>query len=113
MNRKDIEFDAEELAGSVEAFAAHVEGKKKLTLRSNQMSMEQMKPALEPKTPGTATVEKHRPLLDKPASHSAAGCAREPRHYHATRNPLRLNALLKILLRLLAPLEQRRGPAWG
>ena len=42
MNRKDIEFDAEELAGSVEAFAAHVEGKKKLTLRSNQMSMEQV-----------------------------------------------------------------------
>jgi hypothetical protein len=67
MNRKDIEFDAEELAGSVEAFAAHVEAKKKLTLRSNQMSMEQVKPALEPKTPGTATVEMHRPLLDKPA----------------------------------------------
>ena len=65
MSRKEIEFDAEELAGSVEAFAAHVEGKKQLTVRSNQISMEQVKPALEPETPGTATVEKHRPLLDK------------------------------------------------
>jgi putative transcriptional regulator len=39
MKRNEIEFDAEELVGSVEAFAAHVQGKQKLTLRANQLSL--------------------------------------------------------------------------
>jgi DNA-binding transcriptional regulator YiaG len=39
MKRNDIEFDAEALVGSVEAFAAHVQGKQKLTLRTNQLSL--------------------------------------------------------------------------
>ena len=32
MKRNEIEFDAEALVGSVEAFAAHAQGKQKLTL---------------------------------------------------------------------------------
>jgi putative transcriptional regulator len=39
MKRNEIEFDAEALVGSVEAFAAHVQGKQKLTLRTNQFSL--------------------------------------------------------------------------
>ena len=39
MKRNEIEFDAEALVGSVEAFAAHVQGKQKLTLRTNQLSL--------------------------------------------------------------------------
>jgi putative transcriptional regulator len=34
-----LEFDAEALVGSIEAFAAHVQGKQKLTLRTNQLSL--------------------------------------------------------------------------
>jgi putative transcriptional regulator len=37
--REEIEFDAEALVGSVEAFAAHVRGGQKLTLRTTQISM--------------------------------------------------------------------------
>jgi putative transcriptional regulator len=39
MKRNEIEFDAEALVGSVEAFAAHVQSKQKLTLRTNQLSL--------------------------------------------------------------------------
>jgi putative transcriptional regulator len=39
MKRNKPKFDAEALVGSVEAFAAHVQGKQKLTLRNNQMSL--------------------------------------------------------------------------
>ena len=39
MKRNEIEFDAEALVGSVEAFAAHERGKQKLTLRTNQLSL--------------------------------------------------------------------------
>jgi hypothetical protein len=39
MKQKEIEFNAEELVGSVEAFAAHVQGRKKLTLRGRQLSL--------------------------------------------------------------------------
>jgi putative transcriptional regulator len=39
MKRNEIEFDAEALVGSVEAFAAHVQGKQKLTLRIIQLSL--------------------------------------------------------------------------
>jgi putative transcriptional regulator len=35
----EIDFDAEALVGSVEAFAAHVQGRKKLTLRTTRLSM--------------------------------------------------------------------------
>jgi putative transcriptional regulator len=37
--RTETEFDAEALVGSVEAFAAHVQGKQKLTLRTSRLSM--------------------------------------------------------------------------
>jgi putative transcriptional regulator len=39
MKRNEIEFDAEELVGSVEALAEHLQGKQKLTLRTNQLSL--------------------------------------------------------------------------
>jgi putative transcriptional regulator len=39
MKRNAIEFDPEALVGSVEAFAAHVQGKQKLTLRINHLSL--------------------------------------------------------------------------
>ena len=39
MKRNEIEFNAEALVGSVEAFAAHVQGKRKLTLRTHQLSL--------------------------------------------------------------------------
>ncbi len=35
----EIEFDAEALVGSVEAFAAHLRGHQKLTLRTTHLSM--------------------------------------------------------------------------
>jgi putative transcriptional regulator len=37
MNIKDIEFNADDLVGSVEAFAHHLTGKQKLTLRTATM----------------------------------------------------------------------------
>ncbi len=37
MKRKEIEFNTEALVGSVEAFAAHVQGKQKLTLLTNKL----------------------------------------------------------------------------
>jgi putative transcriptional regulator len=39
MKRKEIVFNPEELVGSVEAFAAHVQGKQKLTLRATKLSL--------------------------------------------------------------------------
>jgi putative transcriptional regulator len=39
MKRKEIEFDAEALIGSVEAMAAHVRGDRKLTLRTRTMKL--------------------------------------------------------------------------
>ena len=39
MKRNEIEFDAEALVGSVEAFAAHERSKQKLTLSTNQLSL--------------------------------------------------------------------------
>mgnify|MGYP001161877260 CR=1 FL=1 len=39
MKRREIEFDAQALVGSVEAFAAHVQGEHKLTLRTTQLSL--------------------------------------------------------------------------
>jgi len=39
MKRKDIEFDAESLVGSVEALAAHVRGERKHTLRTRAMAL--------------------------------------------------------------------------
>ncbi len=49
MNRKDIEFDAEALVGSVEALAAHVRGERKLTLRTRAMALPGPIRALRPK----------------------------------------------------------------
>ncbi len=36
---KEIEFDAEKLVSSVEAFAEHVQGKQKLTLRTHTLTL--------------------------------------------------------------------------
>src|SRR5664279_1689422 len=52
MRRKEIEFDAEALVGSVEAFAAHVQGKPKLTLRINRYSLPS---PIKPLRPGDIT----------------------------------------------------------
>ena len=48
MKRREVEFDAEALVGSVEAFAAHVQGKQKLTLRTNQLALPLPIKPLEP-----------------------------------------------------------------
>jgi putative transcriptional regulator len=39
MKRKEIEFDAEALVGSVEALAAHVRGERKLTMRTTTVTL--------------------------------------------------------------------------
>jgi putative transcriptional regulator len=39
MKHKEIEFNAEELVKSVESFAAHVQGRRKLTLRTRRLSL--------------------------------------------------------------------------
>jgi len=39
MKRKEIEFNAEELVGSVEEFAGHVSGRQKLTMRTRELSL--------------------------------------------------------------------------
>jgi len=49
MKRKNIEFDAEALVGSVEALAAHVRGKRKLTLRTRAMTLPEPLAPLRPK----------------------------------------------------------------
>ena len=49
MKRNEIEFDAQALVGSVEAFAAHVQGKQKLTLRTRQLSLPPPIKPLRPK----------------------------------------------------------------
>lgn len=49
MKRKEIEFDAEALVGSVEAMAAHLRGERKLTLRSRTMTLPGAIAPLRPK----------------------------------------------------------------
>ena len=49
MKRKEIEFNAEALVGSVEAFAAHVQGRKKLTLRTRHLRLPPPIKLLRPK----------------------------------------------------------------
>lgn len=39
MKHKEIEFNGEDLVGSVKAFARHVSGKQKLTLRAKTLSL--------------------------------------------------------------------------
>ncbi len=57
MKGKEIEFDAETLVGSVEAFAAHVQGKRKLTLRSRRLSLP---PPIKPVRPKDITALRHK-----------------------------------------------------
>lgn len=57
MKRKEIEFDAEALVGSVETFAAHVQGKHKLTLRSRCLSLP---PPIKPVRPKDITALRHK-----------------------------------------------------
>ena len=49
MKRKEIEFNAEELVGSVESFAAHMLAKKKLTLRTRKLNLPPPIKPLRPK----------------------------------------------------------------
>ncbi|MEK7684248.1 MAG: type II toxin-antitoxin system MqsA family antitoxin [Verrucomicrobiota bacterium] len=49
MKRKDTEFDAEALVGSVEALAAHVRGERKLTLRTRAMTLPEPIEPLRPR----------------------------------------------------------------
>ena len=49
MRHKEIEFNAEALVGSVEAFAAHVTGRKKLTLRTRHLRLPSPIKPLRPK----------------------------------------------------------------
>ncbi len=57
MKRKEIDFDAEALVGSVEAFAAHVQGMRKLTLRSRRLSLP---PPIKPVRPKDITALRHK-----------------------------------------------------
>ena len=49
MKHKEIPFNAEALVGSVEAFAAHVRGERKLTLRTRALSLPDRIEPLRPK----------------------------------------------------------------
>ena len=49
MKRKEIEFDAETLVGSVEAMAIHVRGESKLTLRSHVLNLPEPIAPVRPK----------------------------------------------------------------
>ncbi len=49
MKHKEVEFSGEELVASVEAFAAHVQGRKKLTLRTHRLSLPAPIKPLKPK----------------------------------------------------------------
>jgi putative transcriptional regulator len=49
MKPKEIEFNAEELVGSVESFAAHVVGDNKLTLRTRKLKLPAPIKPLRPK----------------------------------------------------------------
>jgi putative transcriptional regulator len=53
MKRDEIEFDAEALVQSVESFAAHVQGKKKLTLRKHQVARPKKVPPMGPEAIAT------------------------------------------------------------
>jgi putative transcriptional regulator len=57
MKHKEIEFNAEELVDSVEAFAAHLRGRKKLTLRTRHLSLP---PPIKPLRPKEITALRHR-----------------------------------------------------
>jgi len=39
MKHKQIEFNAEELVKCIESFAAHIQGRRKLTLRTRRLSL--------------------------------------------------------------------------
>jgi putative transcriptional regulator len=49
MKRKEIEFDAESLVGSVEAMASHLRGEQKLTLRSHVLILPEPIAPVRPK----------------------------------------------------------------
>src|SRR5438874_4785666 len=49
MKRKEIEFKAEDLVSSVEAFAKHSTGREKLTLRSRTLNLPAPIKSIEPK----------------------------------------------------------------
>ena len=49
MKRKEMEFDAESLVGSVEAMATHVCGERKLTLRSHVLTFAEPIAPVRPK----------------------------------------------------------------
>ncbi len=49
MKRKEIEFDAEALVGTVEALASHARGERKLTLRTYALTLPEAIEPLRPK----------------------------------------------------------------
>ncbi len=57
MKHKEIEFNAKDLVGSVEGFAAHVQGRKKLTLRTHRL---RLPPAIKPLRPREITALRHQ-----------------------------------------------------
>jgi putative transcriptional regulator len=57
MKHKEIEFNAAELVDSVEAFAAHVQGRKKLTLRARRLHLP---PPIKPLRPKDITALRQR-----------------------------------------------------
>ena len=57
MKHKEIEFNTEELIDSVEDFAAHVQGRKKLTLRTYRLTR---RPPIKPIRPKEITALRRR-----------------------------------------------------
>lgn len=63
MKTKAIEFNADDLVGSVEAFARHVSGKEKLTLRTATMPLP---PPVKPLTPSQVRAIRRKLNVSQP-----------------------------------------------
>ena len=63
MKTKDIEFNADDLVGSVEAFAHHLTGKQKLTLRTATMLLP---PRVKPLTPSQVRLIRKKLNVSQP-----------------------------------------------
>ena len=84
MKRNEIEFDAEALVGSVEAFAAHVQGKQKLTLRTNQLSLPS---PIKPIGPEDITALRQKLNVSQAVFARSAQCAQGDGHQLGERAP--------------------------
>ena len=63
MKTKDIEFNADDLVGSAEAFAHHLTGKQKLTLRTATMPLP---PRVKPLTPSQVRLIREKLNVSQP-----------------------------------------------